>query len=363
MKFPRHFISRGPKTFQVLSLFLPFSALPVLADVNLVVDNFDDGDRADGLDPLDIAWFAGRSNVAVSVADDAVIGGGNALFNDNSTSFSRIIGVLGSPITIEEGETLEFTFDLRYLTEPATGGNLIRFGIYNDGGTPWTGDNTGVQSDDFGYGVFGSAATNAEDGMRVASETAGNSILGGASPGGLAGIGTPGASIAWGTTPHSALFSITRLADGSLDLLSSVDGGTPATANVAPPINDNYTFHEIAIGQGNSNRDLSIDNIRLTLLTDEVIVPTVTSFSHVEGTIWELALKGTPGGSYQLVSSANLDFSSSAAIPLTQGDTENDPGAINGLGDAIATDGNGDATVRIDLGANPVNFVRVEDAP
>ena len=240
------------------------------AATTVVSDAFDDGGRTNGADANDIQWYAGRNNVALSVAPDAGIGGGNALQVDSSTTFPRVVGLFDSGVTIGVGETLELTFDLRFTATPSTGSALLRVGIFNNGGTAITGDQDpgGNQNDDFGYGFSTNPGLASAGGTSVAWEEAGNSILGGSSPAGLSATGTAGESIDWGVASHSAVFRITRLADGSLDLSASIDGGTAATGNIASPINGSYTFHEVGFGEGGMNADFALDNVRVAIVPE-----------------------------------------------------------------------------------------------
>ncbi|QTN32678.1 PEP-CTERM sorting domain-containing protein [Akkermansiaceae bacterium] len=233
-------------------------------------DTFSDGDRTDGADLDDIQWYAGRNNVALSVGADAGIGTGDALLVNSSTTFSRVVGLFGSAVTIGVGETLRLSFDMRFQTTPGTGSGLLRIGIFNNGGTAITGDEDpgANQNNHFGYGFSTNPGAVLAGGTTVTTEEAGNSILGGSNPGGFSSTGSAGASIEWGTTVHNGVFSITRLADGSMDLSARIDGGTAATANIAAPINSSYTFHEVAFGQGNMNIDFALDNVELSIVPE-----------------------------------------------------------------------------------------------
>lgn len=223
----------------------------------LINDQFNDGGVGDGADPLDIAWT--NSNVStLSVAADAVIGGGNALSVTATSSFNRIWGAYPTGVTLAPGETLTLSFDYRFTQAPSNTSGSFRFGLYNNGGTE-----TG-ETDNFGYAVSTNPGSNSST-TTVNSETAGNSMLGGASPNGLSILGTAGQSFNSPTTGfQSAVFSIFRTLDGnSLELSASINGGTAATATHNTPLT--FTFHGIVFGQGGVQHNYALDNILLTV--------------------------------------------------------------------------------------------------
>ena len=254
---------------KTLILSLPLVTGISQAATTVFFDPFTDGSRTNGADANDIQWFTGRNNIALSVGADAGIGTGNALLVNSSTTFSRIVGVMGSGVTIAVGETLQLSFDMRFTETPDAGSGFLRVGIFNSASTAVTVDQDvgSFQNDDFGYGFSTNPGAALAGGTSIATEEANNSILGGSNPGGFNSTGVAGASINWGTTVHTAVFSITRLANGSLDLSSSIDGGAAATANVAA-INGSYTFDEVAFGQGGMNADLALDNVALTIVPE-----------------------------------------------------------------------------------------------
>jgi hypothetical protein len=251
----------------LLSLTLLANATgTVSAATTIFNDTFTDGDRINGADTQDINWHQ-VGGTTLSVGNDAVIGAGNALIANTSSTFNRIVGEFGS-ITIGIGETLQLSFTMRYTDVPDNTINGFRFGIYNNGGSPFTADGqTGAnENNNYGYGAYTNAGLASATGTRVASEAAGSAMLSGSSPSGFAAFGTAGESFSWGTaSAHSIIYSITRLGDGTLDLFSSIDGGTAASGNIAA-IDGDYIFHEIAFGHPANNEDYVIDNVKLQLI-------------------------------------------------------------------------------------------------
>ena len=246
---------------------------PAAGATTVVLDTFTDGARTNGSDALDINWYNIRTNVALSVASDAVINKGNALQVNNSTTFNRFAGVFNTPITLLSGQTLELSFTYRFVDSPTSLGDGFRVGLYNNGGTPFIADNSdssALEADDSGYGLGINPGLDSATGISIRQEAAGNSILGGASPGNFGSVAgaSSGASVNSGNTAsHSAFFSITRNPDGSLSMLGSIDGGTAATATTGTtPLT--YTFHHIALGQGNLNLDYAIDDFRIDVIPE-----------------------------------------------------------------------------------------------
>ncbi|MDB4265537.1 hypothetical protein N9891_02170, partial [bacterium] len=270
---------------RVLQLLVAGSFIGALFGVSsaatmiVVSDGFDDGGRTNGTDASDIAWYesfqTGSSTPTsdLSVSNDSGvpgIGGGNALFLDSGGTFSRLSGVFNDT-TLAVGETLGLSFDMRFTSNPGAITNGLRVGFYNDGGTTNSSDTSNgatVFNDDYGYGFATNLGSASSFGTSVRQENNGGStgaegITGGPSPYSFNGVSgsSSGASTIWGTSSRSVQFTITRLSDGSLDLLASIDGGTAATGNVISPFNSNYTFNEVAIGLGGFSSDFYIDNV------------------------------------------------------------------------------------------------------
>ena len=79
------------------------------------------------------------------------------------------------------------------------------------------------------------------------------------------------------------------------------------------------------------------------------------------GGVWELALKGAASGIYEFRSSTTLDFTPGT---LVENLVLAGPGTIGGTNNSqVTTDGSGLATVRMNLGSAPKNFVRAQTAP
>jgi hypothetical protein len=137
--------------------------------VVVVDDQFNDGDRTNGVDPLDTPWYTTTNGPASFVGVD---GNGRFKIETNITSptgFNPVPSTVFTPQTLNVGDKLRLSFE-SVLTSPLTGGtsNVFRFGLYNSNGTTLTNDiisppnstpNTGgVFNGDAGYTVY--APTN-----------------------------------------------------------------------------------------------------------------------------------------------------------------------------------------------------------
>jgi hypothetical protein len=238
-----------------------------------VDDPFTDGGATNGADAKDITWYLNNTaSATTTVANDTVINTGNALRLNATSSFRRFIGVFGATITILQGETLQLSFDYRF-HEAAAAGNNFRFGLFNNAGTVASGNGAPVDSDNFGYASVTDPVTDSTTGTRVAYETAGDSVLGGSTPGAMVFIGSNGTSVNSGTTSKgSALFTITRNLDDSIFLSSSINGQPAAFATLANPPSGseflNYSFHEVSIGVASTAADFSIDNVLVQVVPE-----------------------------------------------------------------------------------------------
>jgi hypothetical protein len=125
---------------------------------------------------------------------------------------------------------------------------------------------------------------------------------------------------------------------------------------------------KVFIGNNNTlggNRRAWYDGVGHQLISTTVPAdPRITSFGAVGGGVWELTLRGNANTAYEFHSSTTLDFTPGTRVEnLTQGDP-GDPGSIGGANNSVVTtDGAGNATVRMDLGPAPANFVRARTTP
>lgn len=246
------------------------------ASVIYVNDPFTDGGASNGADAQDIAWYVNNStNASSSVENDTVINTGNALKMTTATTtatFRKFIGVIGSTISILQGETLQLSFEYRYHAA-ANLGNGLRFGLFNTGTNSASGDNLPSDNDNFGYAGVTNPGLDSATGTRVAYEAAFDAVLGGTAPGALVSFGPSGASVNSGTTSKgSVLFSITRNLDDSIFLSTSINGQAAASGTLVSPASGseflNYEFNEVAIGNGGTSANFSIDNVLIQVIPE-----------------------------------------------------------------------------------------------
>jgi len=239
------------------------ASVPAMAAV-LVNDPFTDGDRTNGADALDINWWQ--------------LGGGGSLAvqNDPSTSssallrtaggFSAFIGFFGATAqSLEVGDSISLSFDVRFTTLPANVNNAFRFGLFNSQGTQQADDNFGSAINNFngrlgdlGYyaGLNFGAVGNNNAFFKKPLNTDGT-LLGGTS---IIGVGSPFASVVGDLLSHNLKLTVSRTA-GGLDLSYSYDNGTPFVRTDETPATT--AFDTIAIGQGNATNPFYIDNVNV----------------------------------------------------------------------------------------------------
>ncbi len=151
------------------AVLLAIGSAAQAAPVVIVDDQFNDGDRTNGVDPLDTPWYTTTNGPATLVGID---GNGRFAIESNITSptgFNPVPSTVFTPQTLAVGDKLRLSFE-SVLTTPLTGGtaNVFRFGLYNSNGSTLVNDiisapntlpNTGgVFNGDAGYTVY--APTN-----------------------------------------------------------------------------------------------------------------------------------------------------------------------------------------------------------
>lgn len=148
--------------FSVLWALLFLAPAPLNADI-LLQDGFEDGDRTDGADPADTAWFLvgqGDVNQTATVGPDEPAPGGlgpdNVLFVEQTGTRAFQMGRFPEA-TLAPGQYIRLTFKVRFTRFAMSGNDLgrdaFRFGIMHDAGTFATEDGNKDETvgDDYGY--------------------------------------------------------------------------------------------------------------------------------------------------------------------------------------------------------------------
>jgi len=288
-------------------LIWAFFCLParLVAVGDVLLDPFDDGSRFDAADPSDVDWYevSGVSTISV-VNDSAGIGSGNAMEVVTSGS-AKVLGSFPPVHLSEIGQSLRLSLDFR-LVSVVSVDEWLRFGLYDSGGTAFTGDNAGTEGDDDGYMVRLSTGIGSDD-LSIVGDPGDlhgdttSSILGGNGTDFLGRDSTFGAINDTGS--HHLEMCITRWSADSVIVSATVDGKT--LAGVDPDDNNAdgqvyVTYDEIAFSwQGGG--DYIVDNILLETHTPGAgIVPiTVAAFSNIV----RVSVQSQPGLSYELESS------------------------------------------------------------
>lgn len=294
-------------SFPVLFTFAALCAGTAPAQFTLVDDGFNDGDRTDGVDLLDVAWFKrdNGSTVTVNAQAESSITGNGLFVDSNSTqrpvlaAFDAVPGdaVTYTPFTLGAAgsatSTLRLQFDIRIFssgttatsTTPSaqTGDSEFRFGIYNSNGTDVTADGASTSDNDFGYraGFFVGSGAAANPGLREENGT--NPVITSGSDSQLiTQDGTPIAYRISTTATHSAIFSLTRTTAGvrlTLELYDAAGGGGTLVSygtaedtgaeNNANSFTGVYTaFNEIAFSSSAVDYNFRLDNVLVTVVPE-----------------------------------------------------------------------------------------------
>lgn len=243
----------------------------VSAAIVLVSDQFIDGGRSNGADPLDTAWWAHNNNGAGAAptigTDNTAPLSGNVLQFGGSAVGSSALGTFALKSLASPGEYIAAQFDVRYT---ANGGGGPVLGLYNSMGT--------VQAAD-SFGALGN--WTGDKGFRVAQWQQDTSLKVNYDPGAdldannntftysqdfqtsILQANNNGLSLL-NTTPHNLGMRI-ELASNTNNLLitSWIDGFTNATLTVTGANVVTKTFDEILVRPG-MNVVAYIDNIQVT---------------------------------------------------------------------------------------------------
>ena len=252
------------------------------ASITAADDGFDSSAATrgdDSNDPLDIPWWLrNSSDVSATIVTDTVLGGStnHALrFSETGTNTQQaLIGAFDQAtnqntvvppnvsLRAAPASQLKLSFNFDFTATPASSSAGLRFGLY-DATTITTADNSSNSDKNPGYVVeLGTGGTGGTS-LDYESGTSGNATN-----------GTDQTSIASMTTAsdindtgeHTAVLTLTRDANGSIDFSVSLDGTTIASGNDAS--SHVSTFNEIALGFGAvSGMSVDIDNVLLTATT------------------------------------------------------------------------------------------------
>ncbi len=264
----------------------------------IVSDPFTDGSRTNptGGDAQGLVYYMGATWGTLTVADDtAGIGSGNALLFTPTAAWGKHLAYFGPATLASPGDSLTLRFDFRFASPPTNISAGFRVGLYNSMGTRQSTDTTdtgvpgpGNRSDDVGYGFQSNPGLNSGTGLSVFSEAAGNDILGGASPSQTGNLGTAGASYNFGTSPHTAVFQLSRQPNGDLALSAQLDSGATSSASIPAASVMTASFDEFALEEGGAGwwAPLLIDNLSMTTTADD-------DFDKLRAKWWQVQTGGT----------------------------------------------------------------------
>lgn len=263
-------------------------ALPIAIGVStasaatIFFDTFTDGDRTNGTDTTDVAWYEVNSASATSAINtaSAVVSGNNSLYINTGGNFRGLIANFapagsGSSGTLNIGEGYTLSLDFKYLA----GGNVsnaIRVGLGDSstvGAVAYTADGnpapntTGTQNQ---VGYFAGFGAGGSTSSQTYEDTAGNVFTTGTV--GAFGTAVTGTSLNT-NTGRSVLLSVLRTTTGtqvSSSIFSGLGGtGTVLTSTFVDTVSPFVQFNQVAVMAGNdADIEYSFDNVQLTYVPE-----------------------------------------------------------------------------------------------
>lgn len=246
---------------------------PVRGAPTIVIsDDFSDNSRTK-TGASDLTWYLRNTGNTFSAES------GTLVFN-TSSSLDGYVGLFNS-ITLGEGDTLKFTLNYSYGSAPTGGASLLRFGVFNSGGTTSTqsadGTQAGIRNNDFGYSTYidpnpSSLATA----VTLKKENAGNDVLVGT----VSTFSGQGTGINSGTSTHSLQFTLSRSSLG-VTITSQLDSETAASSLDSGALSGApfTTFDYLAFNFSDLSGSFTIDNVTAELTA----VPEPSSFVLLGG--------------------------------------------------------------------------------
>ncbi len=254
----------------------------------IVIDGFDDSGRTNGTDPLDIAWYRTVNTGSLDVFFDSGAMNSNVLRFTPNRTFVAVAGVLPTTFSLDSvGDYIELSFDFRFLSTPGATGGGLRWGIYNDAGTPVTADDTSssdptsvaynhTSKNDFGYYFNLSTGTGSTTHSLWRESGGTDSITAGTD---RAQIGSNQTTLpkVTDTAVHSGFLRITKTAAG-VNLKAGIDNTTYFDEESTGTI---YTsFNGIAFGNAGNNQVIYFDNVRVEAVPEPgVLIPTLIALA------------------------------------------------------------------------------------
>ncbi len=229
----------------------------------IVNDQFNDGDRAQTTPGLgagtggetEIPWFQDASTVSMVTDNTSPLSGSAMQFSGGAT-----VGTFGtgaSNVTLGVGDSIALSVAFRFT---AAGTANVRFGLYNDNGTPAS-DVTEAgapYTGDRGYLFIVTQAGTNNNYTREIDNT--GALAGGTDQTNFAQSGT---HPALGTTGHTAVLTLTRTATG-IQINGTVDGNSYGT------VNDNTGSIITSFGQVvlSASSIVAFDNVTVTTVPE-----------------------------------------------------------------------------------------------
>lgn len=243
----------------------------------IVSDPFDDGNRTNGTDPLDLAWYKDEISGSMTIANrstlatGAVAQGSNSLFMDPNSTFRSIFAGF-APFTLgaagSSTDTITLALDFRFSTLGNVGSGY-RLGLSNSLGTGYTADTvTANRNDDRGHGLAFSLGTATPGTSLLRDAGTESGPLSGADRTTLTTVGDIELSIN-DTTAHSVRLTYRRLSSSSLAITAEIFSSTGlsgsligfSTGTSTGLASDMFTFDQVGLGTGSVDANSAIDNV------------------------------------------------------------------------------------------------------
>jgi hypothetical protein len=250
---------------------------PLPSTGDILVDGFTDGGRSSGIDALDTAWYAvqapsGGTRASLSVAADASLGGGNALFVNNVTDPAQtmsksVVGGFTRVALNRTGDQLTLSFDFRFTNIAANNAlNAFRIGLYDDAGKPITGDNQFIAPPAHsGYMASMNFGTIAGIPLLLKETGTAGNINSDIDISTVASFSGPSLALTSSAQKYSAVFTLTKSVPGISFRLQILDASGAAIfdSTVSDTSPSQGTFNEVLFSTSQSEADYAIDNVKV----------------------------------------------------------------------------------------------------
>lgn len=229
----------------------------------LVDDKFIDGGFSDGTDAKDLNWQLYTTGPTLSIVSNNVTGPDEGA-NDNALNLNNagqgFRGIYGTTTNtaLGVGNSLTLSYDFKLASAPGNTAAIVRFGLYNSGGT-------NPATDDKGYFARLSSGTGTPT-VEAWKETGTDVVLSGADTSVIAG-GSGSGFVAISASSVNLTLILTRVTLTSIKI-DILENSTPIWS-VTDSSSIFSSFDTIALGTGTNTIQFTYDNISLVSVVPE----------------------------------------------------------------------------------------------